>query len=142
MTETHRRSLADAVDRIEAVLRQNGRVFLTSLGTALRSLKLYPLENEQGQRALDELIEAARALHQVDPMLEMHVADEFVFINQTRLRLALDQHASLGHVLNTFRQAGVGQLSADEAVSRAEWQDLALLLLAVEPTEEEHDHLS
>ncbi len=95
-------SLADAVERIESVYRQQGRAFLVNLGAAFRTLKLYPLENEQVQRSLDELVGSARALHQVDPVLEMHIADESVFINKTRLRLALDRHAGLGHVLNTF----------------------------------------
>ena len=54
-----RRSLTDAVERIESVHRQQGRVFLVSLGAALRSLKLYPMENEQVQRALNDLVEGA-----------------------------------------------------------------------------------
>jgi HD-GYP domain-containing protein (c-di-GMP phosphodiesterase class II) len=132
-------SLADAVERIESVHRQRGREFLVNLGTALRSFKLYPLENEQVKGALDELVESARALHQVDALLEMHLADEAVFINKTRLRLALDRFASLGHVLNTFKDAGVGALVVDEAVSRKEWQELVLLLLEVKAPEPEAD---
>ncbi len=132
-------SLADAVERIESVYRQQGRTFLVNLGAAFRTLKLYPIENEQVQRSLDELVGSARALHQVDPVLEMHIADESVFINKTRLRLALDRHAGLGHVLNTFKDAGVGVLTADEEVSRQEWQDLVLRLLDVKALEEEED---
>ena len=128
-----RRSLTDAVERIESVHRQQGRVFLVSLGAALRSLKLYPMENEQVQRALNDLVEGARALLQVDPVLQMQVAGEFVFINKTRLRLALDQYASLGHVLNTFAEGGLGTLTVDEAVSRNEWQELVKVLLNAEP---------
>ncbi len=130
------RSLADAVERIESVHRQQGRAFLVNLGAAFRALKLYPLENAQVQRSLDELVESARALHQVDPVLEMHVADESVFINKTRLRLALDRYAALGHVLNTFKDAGVGVLVADEEVSRKEWQELVLRLSEVKAPKE------
>ncbi len=133
------RSLADAVERVESVYRQQGRAFLLHLGATFRTLKLYPLENEQVQRSLDELVESARALHQVDPVLEMHVADESVFINKTRLRLALDRHAALGHVLNTFKDAGVGALVADEEVSRKEWQEFVSRLLEVKAPEEGED---
>ncbi len=138
-------SLADAVERIESVYRQQGRAFLVNLGATFRTLKLYPLENEQVQRSLDELVESARALHQVDPVLEMHIADEAVFINKTRLRLALDRQAALGHVLNTFKDAGVGVLIADEEVSRQEWQNLVSRLLdvkALEEGEDEQEHLA
>ena len=145
MKEQHR-TLADAVERIESVHRQQGRAFLLNLGTAFRSLKLYPLENEQVQRSLNELVESARALHQVDPVLEMHISDESVFINQTRLRLALDRSASLGHVLNMFKDAGVGVLVVDEAVSRDEWQQLVSRLLKVPAPQEgedvDEDHLA
>ena len=140
------RSLVDAVERIESVHRQQGRAFLLNLGAALRSFRLYPLENAQVQRSLNELMESARALHQVDPVLELHVGDETVFINKTRLRLALDRHAALGHVLNTFKDAGIGTLVVDEAVSRKEWQGLFSLLLEVkapeQASEEDLDYLA
>ncbi len=140
------RSLVDAVERIESVHRQQGRAFLLNLGAALRNFRLYPLQNEQVQRSLNELMESARALHQVDPVLELHVADETVFINKTRLRLALDRYAGLGHVLNTFKDAGIGALVVDEAVSRKEWQGLFSLLLEVkapeQASEEDLDYLA
>ena len=140
------RSLVDAVERIESVHRQQGRAFLLNLGAALRSFRLYPLENVQVQRSLNELMESARALHQVDPVLELHVADETVFINKTRLRMALDRYAGLGHVLNTFKDAGIGSLVVEEAVSPKEWQGLFSLLLEVKApeqvSEEDLDYLS
>ncbi len=139
-------SLVDAVERIESVHRQQGRAFLLNLGAALRSFRLYPLENEQVQRSMNELMKSARALHQVDPVLELHVADEAIFINKTRLRLALDRHAALGHVLNTFKAAGIGALVVEEAVSPKEWQGLFSVLLEVKApeqvAEEELDYLA
>ena len=105
MTGTPRGTLTDAVDHIESVHRLQGREFVSHFGATLRVLKMYPLENEQAQRSIDQLGESARKLHQVDSVLEMQVSGEFVFINRTRLRLALDQSASLGNVLNTFRQS-------------------------------------
>jgi HD-GYP domain-containing protein (c-di-GMP phosphodiesterase class II) len=114
----------------EGILRQAGRDFLLSFYTGLRSLKLYPVENDQVQRALDEVTEHARALLQVEDELEVRISSEFIFVNQTRLRLDLDNFASFSHVLTTLRQAGVGILRVEEGVDRREWQVFISLLLS------------
>ena len=141
MTGPERASLTTAVDHIESVHRLQGREFVAHFGATLRILKMYPLENAQAQRALSQLAEAARKLLQVDAILEMQVTGEFVFINRTRLRLALDQSASLGSVLNTFRQGGIGIMTIDEAVSREEWQALVTVLVGVQPREDDPDYV-
>ena len=48
----------------EGQLRQGGRSLLLALYTALRSLKMYPVENATVQKALDDLDVSARALLQ------------------------------------------------------------------------------
>ncbi len=142
MTGPPRASLTDAVDHIESVHRLQGREFVSHFGATLRVLKMYPLENEQAQRSIDQLGESARKLHQVDSVLEMQVSGEFVFINRTRLRLGLDQSASLGNVLNTFRNGGIGVMTIDEAVSRQEWQELATVLVGVQPRDDDDDYVA
>lgn len=114
----------------EGLLRHAGRDFLLDFYTCLRSLKLYPVENDQVQRALDELQETARALLKVEDELELRVQGEFIFVNSTRLRLDMDNFASFSHVLTTLRHAGVGMLQVDESVERREWQILISLLLS------------
>jgi len=124
-----RPSIADALQSTEAALRQSGRGFLVTFYAALRSLRLYPLENEQAQRALDELTASAQALLGIEEELEVRIAGEFIFVNATRLRLDLDNYASFGHVLGTFRQCGIGLMRVDSAVERREWQVFVSLLL-------------
>ena len=46
----------------DSQLRQGGRALLLAFYTALRSLKLYPVENATVQKALDDLDATARAL--------------------------------------------------------------------------------
>jgi HD-GYP domain-containing protein (c-di-GMP phosphodiesterase class II) len=123
-----RGSLVDA--RAEQQLRQAGREFLVGFYAALRNLKLYPIENEQAQRSLDDLVVRAKGVFQVEKELEVRVAGEFLFVNATRLRLDLDNFATFGHVLTTFRQAGVGRLEADQDADRREWQVLISLILS------------
>ncbi|MDH5804897.1 MAG: hypothetical protein OEZ54_06905, partial [Gemmatimonadota bacterium] len=141
MTSPSREGLTEAVDQIEGVYRSEGKKFLIAFGSALRTRKLYPLENEQVQKSFDELAATARTLHQVDPTLEMQISEEFVYINKTRLRLGLEQYSALGHVMETFKNAGAGIIAVDEAVSREEWQELMSVLVEVKPHEDPHDYL-
>jgi HD-GYP domain-containing protein (c-di-GMP phosphodiesterase class II) len=124
-----RASVATGMQSTEGLLRQTGRNFVVAFYTALRSLKLYPVENEQVQRALDELLASAKALFQIEDELEVRIAGDFIFVNSTRLRLDLDNYSSLGHVIGIFRQCGIGLMRVDPAVERREWQIFISLLL-------------
>src|SRR2546422_1225541 len=50
-----RPSMMETVQTTDGFLRHAGRDFLIVLYTAFRSLKLYPIENAQVQKALDDL---------------------------------------------------------------------------------------
>jgi HD-GYP domain-containing protein (c-di-GMP phosphodiesterase class II) len=137
-----RPTLADAMQTTEGLVRQAGRQFLLNLYASLRSLKLYPVENEQVQRALDDLHVAARALIEVEDQLEVRISGEFIFVNATRLRLNLDNYATFSHVLSTLRQNGVGVMNVDEKIERREWQVFVSLLLAGTAREPSSERLS
>ncbi|MDH5198869.1 MAG: hypothetical protein OEY20_16630, partial [Gemmatimonadota bacterium] len=110
MSDTERQrtrpTLSDAIQSTDGLVRHAGRQFLLNLYAALRSLKLYPVENEQVQRALDDLHQGARALLDVEDQLEVRISGEFIFVNATRLRLNLDNYATFSHVLGVLRQNG------------------------------------
>ena len=114
----------------ESQVRQAGRDFLLTFYAILRNLKLYPIENAQVQKSLDDLANAAGALHTADPELELKLVGELIFINGTRLRVDLNNYASFSYVLNMFRQTDIGLLLVDQQVQRQEWQVFASLLLA------------
>ena len=86
----------------DVYLRVAGREFLVHLYTALRSLKLYPLENPVVQKALDDLVTAAAQIIQREEEVEVRLTGEFIFVNSTRLRLDLDNYASFSHVLSVL----------------------------------------
>ena len=71
----------------DARLRQAGRGLLLELYAALRSLKLYPLENATVQKALYDLEASAEKLIQAEGDIEVRLAGDFIFVNATRLRL-------------------------------------------------------
>jgi HD-GYP domain-containing protein (c-di-GMP phosphodiesterase class II) len=122
--------MMDTVQTTDGFLRLAGREFLVMLYTAVRSLKLYPLENAQAQKALDDLTAATTHLLDVERELEVRLQGEFLFVNSTRLRLDLDNYASFSHVLGQLRQCGVGAVRIDEGVERRELQIFVSLLLS------------
>ena len=111
-------------------LRQGGRVLLLSLYTALRSLKLYPVENTTVQKALDDL-EPRRARCSPETDLEIRLAGDFIFVNATCLRLELDNYASFSHILAMLRAFSIGGLRVHATANRREWQILLSLLLSL-----------
>jgi len=125
-----RASMMETVQTTDGFLRLAGREFLVMLYTAFRSLKLYPLENAQVQKALDDLTAATTHLLEVERELEVRLQGEFLFVNSTRLRLDLDNYASFSHILGQFRQCGVGAVRIDEGVDRRQLQIFVSLLLS------------
>src|SRR5213593_5183585 len=125
-----RASIVDTVATTDDFLRLAGREFLIVLYTTLRSLKLYPIENTQVQKALDDLAATTKQLLDVERELEVRIQGEFIFVNSTRLRLDLDNYASFSHILNVLRQCGIGAVRVDEGVDRKQLQVFVSLLLA------------
>jgi HD-GYP domain-containing protein (c-di-GMP phosphodiesterase class II) len=116
---------------VDARLRQAGRGFLLHLYAALRSLKLYPVENATVQHALYELQETVSNLLASEGELEVRLAGDFIFVNSTRLRLELDNYASFSHILAMFRALEIGALRAHRGAERREWQIFLSLLLSL-----------
>ena len=121
----------DSTRAPEGQLRHGGRALLLAIYTALRSLKLYPVENATVQKALDDLETAARALLAVESDLELRLAGDFIFVNATRLRLELDNYASFSHILAMLRAFDIGALRIHSTANRREWQILLSLLLSL-----------
>ncbi len=130
-----RRSLAQAMESSESTIREHGRDFLIAFYSALRSLKLYPVENDQVQRALDGIFDTAKRLYEIEGALELRVSQEFLYVNSVRLRLKLDNYATFSHVLTTLRRCGIGTMEVEEGVQRREWQIFLSQLLAYAPSD-------
>jgi HD-GYP domain-containing protein (c-di-GMP phosphodiesterase class II) len=123
-------SIAETVQTTDGFLRHAGREFLVVLYTAVRSLKLYPIENAQVQKALDDLTATTKHLLDVEKEIELRLQGEFIFVNSTRLRLDLDNYASFSHVLGVLRQSGIGAVRVDEGVERKQLQIFVSMLLS------------
>src|SRR5512137_1388977 len=114
-------SVVEAVETTDSNIRGAGREFLVAIYTALRSLKLYPIENAQVQKSLDDLYGTAQRILDREQEIEVRVTGEFLFVNSTRLRLDLDNYASFSHVLGVLRGAGAGLVRAENGGDRREW---------------------
>jgi len=115
----------------EATLRQSGRMLLVGIHGAQRALRLYPLENAAVQRALDELVNVADALCHLEGAVEIRLSGDVIFVNQTRLRLGLDNFAAFSGFVATLKSCGIGVLHVEEGISRREWQVYLSIIAAL-----------
>ena len=114
----------------DSYVRRAGKVYVLALYGALRSIKMYPVENSAVQKSLQELVNVTGDLMKREAELEIKVSGEFIFVNSTRLRLDLDNYASFSHLLSLFRANGVGVLRVHGAPTPREWLTFLSLLQA------------
>ncbi len=112
----------------EGQIRHTGRGFLVALYATLRSLKLYPVENDAVQRALDDLMAAAAELFQMAGEIEVRLTGDFLFVSGVRLRLELENYASFSHIQAVLRHTGVGSMLIHSGITRETWQEFCLAL--------------
>lgn len=110
-------------------LQAYGKRLLGSLYAALRALKLYPMENDTVQQALDELHALAIRMVEAESGMELRVVGEFFFLNETRLRLDLSNFATFGSFARSLRDHGVGSVEVLPGVTRDEWAPFLSMLL-------------
>jgi HD-GYP domain-containing protein (c-di-GMP phosphodiesterase class II) len=111
-----------------ASLRRGGRSFMIAFYAALRAIKLYPLEHSAVQKALAELAQVAEELRAEEGELEFRISGEFIFLNETRLRLDLSNYATFGHILTLMKLAGIGTIQVGVKGAPRDWSLLLSLL--------------
>ncbi len=114
---------------MSAGVQDLGRRVLTALHSAIRALKLYPLENEAVQQALDEVQSVVGEVLGAGDGFELRIVGEFFFLNDTRLRLDLSNFATFGNIAQALQNHGIGSLEVLPGVERSEWAPFLSLLL-------------
>jgi HD-GYP domain-containing protein (c-di-GMP phosphodiesterase class II) len=125
----------------DSFVRRTGRQLIFTMYGALRAVKLYPVENAAVQKALSEVTHQAKDLFSSEKELELRVSGEFIFVNQIRLRLDLDNFASFSHLLTLFRANGVGTLNIDAAAGAKDWL-IFLSLVQAQGSGDSHERLA
>ncbi len=113
----------------EAFIRSSGRGLLLSLHSALRALKLYPVENATVQKTLDELVSNSTNFLAAENEIEIRLSGDFMFLNSVRLRLELDNFAAFSGVVSMLRAFDIGVLRLHPGVERREWLAFLSILL-------------
>lgn len=104
--------MADAELRPEDVSTQRaGRALLAGLHGAARAVRLYPVENSAVQKAITELDATVERIREAEGVCEVWCRGDYLFVNDARIRLGLDNFAAVSAVLRLLRQAGVGGLA-------------------------------
>jgi HD-GYP domain-containing protein (c-di-GMP phosphodiesterase class II) len=114
----------------DAYLRRVGRTFILAVYSAVRAIKLYPVENAVVQKSLEDLAAVGNEIVGREGELEFRASGEFIFINATRLRLDLENYASFSHLLALFRASGVGGITVAAGAAPRDWLVLLSLLQA------------
>ena len=115
----------------EAFIRASARGLLLTLHSALRALKLYPVENATVQKSLDELQSTSTSILAIEQELELRLSGDFLFLNSVRLRLELDNFAAFSGVLSMLRAFDVGVLRVQAQVERREWLAFLSMMLSL-----------
>lgn len=109
--------------------QEEGRKLLTAFYGALSALRLYPVENETVQVALNELHSLVERVVGADGGAEVRVVGDFFFLNETRLRLDLSNFATFGAFARALQDHNIGAVEVLPGVERSEWAPFISLLL-------------
>lgn len=97
------------------------RAFLVALHGATRAIRLYPIENSAVQKALHELSLATESVLQTHDDCELRCVGDYLFINETRIRLMMDNYAAVANVLAMLNASGIGGFSVGRVPPSASW---------------------
>lgn len=112
----------------EAQSQRTARAFVVALHGAVRAVRLYPVENSAVQKSLQELTTSAERLLDSDDACDLRRVGDYLFVNETRLRLTLDNYAAVANVLGLFREAGIGGFAVVKRPESRAWVVLLAFL--------------
>ena len=126
MSETH---LSAAGDQSSGSQEQRtARAFVVALHGAVRAVRLYPIENSAVQKTIAELVNAAERVELTDGQCRLRRVGDYLFVNEMRLRLTLDNYAAVAYVLGLLREAGLGGFDVRAPTTPRVWVVLLAFL--------------
>ena len=112
-----------------AAMQAQGQALLAALYAGLQALKLFPLENQTVQKALEDLHQAATRLVEREGEVDIGLVGDFIFMNDVRIRLDLSTYAAFSLLSSSFNKHRIGTVVILEGVGREEWPPFLSLLL-------------
>ena len=102
-------------------VQRTARALVVALHSAVRAIRLYPVENQAVQKAISELSLATGRITQLQDGCELRRVGDYLFVNDARLRLTLDNYAAVAYVLGLLREAGIGGISVTANAASRDW---------------------
>lgn len=109
------------------------RAFVTTLHSAVRAVRLYPIENVAVQKAVAELTAAVERVVTTDGQCGMRRIGDYLFVNETRLRLTLDNFTAVTSVMGLLSETGLGGFSVVGPTTPRDWMVLLGFLQSPPP---------
>lgn len=97
------------------------RAFVVAMNSAVRAIRLYPVENAAVQKAIAEVSACSERVREADGTCAVRRVGDFLFVNDTRLRLTFDNYAAVASLLGMFREAGIGGVGLFDAPQARAW---------------------
>lgn len=94
---------------------------LAAMYNALKSLQLYPIENEIVGRSLGDLQQQVDKVFEREGGLAVWVAGNYMFVNDVQVRLDLADYAVLSALRESLRAHGIGRIQLEPHVRKDEW---------------------
>jgi HD-GYP domain-containing protein (c-di-GMP phosphodiesterase class II) len=98
-----------------------GPAILGALYNGVKTLQLYPAENDAVRRALAEVEAHASRLFDREGGLSIWVAGNYIFLNDLQVKLGLADYASLAALRESLRAHGIGRIDVQPRIRKEEW---------------------
>ena len=108
--------------------QRTARGFVVALHGAVRAVRLYPIENSAVQKSIAELVNAVERVESADGQCHLRRIGDYLFVNELRLRLTLDNYAAVAYVLGLLREAGIGGVEVTAPSTPRAWVTLLAFL--------------
>ncbi len=95
---------------------------------AARAVRLYPAENAAVRKVVTELAQKCERVLAGERVFDLKRAGDYLFINETRLRLGFDNFTAVNAVIGLMRDAAVGTLSLRATPTYSDWVALLGML--------------
>lgn len=126
----------------DAGAQKAARAFVVAMNSAIRAVRLYPVENAAVQKAIAELGSTAERVREAEGQCALRRVGDYLFVNETRLRLTFDNYAAVASLLGMFREAGIGGVGLFEKPQARAWVVLLSFLQSPPLEYPEEDRLA
>jgi HD-GYP domain-containing protein (c-di-GMP phosphodiesterase class II) len=121
----------------ETILQPLGRALITGLYAATKALRIYPIENATVQNTIDEFDRIVQRLLASEGVVELRLVGDFLFLNESRLRLNLSEYSAFSNLAGLFHRHGIGEVEIEPGFTREHIVPFLSLLVLEQPGDDD-----